>query len=93
MNLGSGYVGSPDLLTSVAYVEVLPNAPTGWTKGYSFYKFSFSNDQSCHVQINGNTGQIYLRAGQGFNVDQNDKAVTSFMVVESGITFNWIGAF
>lgn len=92
MTYGSGYLGSPDLQTSTANQEIIPTPPVGWTTGYNIYKFSFVNDQACHVKVNGNS-QIFLRAGQGFNMDQNDRLINSFVIVESGITLNWIGSF
>jgi hypothetical protein len=50
------------------------------------------NDQDCHVKINGGD-QIFLRAGQGWQMDQNDKPISSFIIVDSTITFNWFGAY
>jgi hypothetical protein len=49
------------------------------------------NDQECHVTING-TDTIYLRAGQGFNTDRPNKAISSFVIQEQGVSFNWIGS-
>lgn len=65
MQIGSGYIGSPILEKSESNQEVIPSPPATWTIKYSFYKFSFSNDQECHVSINGGD-PIYLRPGQGF---------------------------
>ncbi len=82
--VGSSYIGSNSLQTSTANIEIIPD-------DISCYKFSFKNDQSCHVKINGNSG-IYLRAGQGFECDQYDKDIYSFVIVEADVTFNFIGA-
>jgi hypothetical protein len=89
---GNGYIGSSSLQTSTANQEVIPSPPAGWTFGYFCYKFSFMNDQDCHVKINGGD-QIFLRAGQGWQMDQNDKPISSFIIVDSTITFNWFGAY
>lgn len=71
--------------------EVIPSPPDTWTIKYSFYKFSFLNDQECHVSINSGD-PIYLRAGQGFQMDAHDSPITSFKISESGITYNFLGA-
>ena len=77
--------GSNDLQTSVAGVEILPIGTDG--KTISFDDFDFTNDQVCHVFINGSTSPIYIRASQGVNLSY----IYSFKVVEDGITFNWVG--
>jgi hypothetical protein len=43
------------------------------------------------VKING-SGAIPLRAGQGFESGVEDAKIKSFIIVESGIDYNWIGA-
>lgn len=59
---GNGYKASPNLETSVANVNILPAPPAEWTKGYQFYKFSFLNDQDCHVLINNDaTSKFYVQ--------------------------------
>lgn len=83
--VGSGYVGSPDLQTSVANAEIIPSDKT-------IYKFSFMNQGSCHVSVNGETA-IYLSANQGFEMSMEDFWITSFKIAENGIIFNWIGAY
>jgi hypothetical protein len=90
--IGSGYIGSPSLQTSTANQEIIPTKPAGWTHGYNLYKFSFMNDQDCVVVIN-NLAPIFLRAGQGMNVDNMDSPVWSFKITTSGITFNFVGAY
>lgn len=90
--VGSGYIGSPHLETSeTSNYEVIPESPPTWSGGYSFYKFAFMNDQDCTVIINGGN-PIFLRAGQGFSTDYYDKLIESFVIVEEGIQYNWIGA-
>lgn len=90
IRLGSGYIGSSNLQTSVANEEIIPSPPQGQYR-YNCYTFSFMNDQACSVVIN-NSSSIYLRANQGFNMDENDAPIISFKIVENGITFNWIAA-
>jgi hypothetical protein len=92
MRLGTGYMGSSSLQTSTANQEIVPSKPSNWTLGFSFYKFSFDNDQACSVKINGGN-PIYLRDGQGFECTEIDSPITSFIVVDSGISFNWIAAY
>lgn len=92
LRIGSGYNGSPALeITTTENQEIIPSSPPEWTVGYKFYKFSFMNDQDCTVRINGDE-PIFLRAYQGFNCNQHDEGISSFVIVESGINFNWIGA-
>lgn len=91
--IGHGYMGSSNLQTSTANQELVPSAPEGWinSKLY-FYKFSFDNGSDCHVKINGGS-PIYLKAGQGFEMNEIDAQIYSFVIVESGIQFNWIGTY
>ena len=91
---GIGYIGSSDLQTSVAMANIIPSpADASWTIGYKLYKFSFANQQDCHVYINGSSQQIFLPAGQGFEVSDSDAPITSFVVKEASISFSWLGAF
>jgi hypothetical protein len=90
--IGNGYLGSNNLQTSIGNTEILPTPPSDWTEPYNFYKFSFKNDQDCHIIINSGN-QIFLRANQGFEMNEIDETITSFKIVESGITFNWIGTY
>jgi hypothetical protein len=91
--LGSGYIGSSQLLTSTVNQEIIPSPPSSKPfKKYSLYQMSFLNDQNCTVVIN-EDATIFLRAGQGFESDSEDMPIYSFVVKESGITYNWIAAF
>ena len=76
---GGFFEGSSDLQTSVANTEIL-------TSAVRYTDFQFLNDLACHVLIN-NGNPIYLRANQGFTAS----VINSLKVVESGISFNWIG--
>lgn len=89
---GSGYIGSPSIQVSAANQEIIPSPPSHWTTKYNFYKFSFYNEQSCTVRINGGN-PIFLRANQGFNIDLHDAPIWSFVIVEPNIHYNWIGAY
>lgn len=93
MRIGSGYKGSPNLQTSVSNQEIIPDKPADWTMGYMFYRFSFYNDQECHILINNDTEAKYLRAGQGFESTSEDTPIFSFKIIENSITYNWFGAF
>jgi hypothetical protein len=96
MSFGSymnGYVGSSNLQTSVANQEIISLPPVTWYyKTYLFYKFEFFNDQDCHIIIN-NTTPIFVRALQGFSSCTPDNGISSFKIVEDGITFNWVGEY
>lgn len=90
--VGSGYKGSPELeFSTTEHYEVIPKLPDKSLKENFLYKFSFFNDQDCTVIIN-DGDPIYLRANQGFQMDENDALIYSFVIVEEGISFNWIGA-
>ena len=90
-------IGSKDLVQSTAMQEVVPDMPTGWTTPIVFQNFSFFNSEGCHIILNGKSGLdgddniIYLRANQGLNIDEEDIDVSSFVIVEAGIPFNFVG--
>lgn len=89
------YLGSANLqTTTTTNTECIPNAPSNWTfPRYYFKKFTFVNpSQACHVSINGGT-PIYLAANQGFSTDKDDDLINSFIIQESGISFNWMGEY
>lgn len=86
------YKGSDSLKTSTSNEQVILNKPSNWTYGYHFKTFEFINVQSCTVIIN-ETDTIYLNAGQGFRIDKSDDPIHSFVIVEDGITYNWVGSY
>jgi len=88
---GVGYLGSNKIETSVANQEIIDSPPSHWSHGYSLYKMSYLNRDSCTVIINGKT-EIYLEAGQGFEMNENDAPITSFVIKETGIRYTFIGA-
>ncbi|MGM0807506.1 MAG: hypothetical protein ACQET8_22635 [Bacillota bacterium] len=89
---GNGYLGSSGIQTSTANKEVvtLPKSANGST--LPFYKLSFLNLQSCKVKINGGN-PIYLEQDQGFEMNESDAPIYSFVIVEAGIQYQWIGAY
>lgn len=91
--IGSGFLASPGLETSVANLEVIPSPPPSWTVGYSLYKFTLMNDDDCRVLLNNDPNPKFIRAGQGLNISEIDVPITSLKFIESGVTFNWFGAY
>lgn len=92
--LGNGYIGSDSVKTSSANQEIIPTPPAqlGWTTKYNLYKMSFMNNQSCTVKIN-NGDPIYLEAGMGFESNQVDSPIWSFVIITNNVQFYWIGAY
>lgn len=83
MRQGTRFLGSDEIKTSVANEELVP-------QGKYFYKFSFVNENDCTVIIN-NEEPIFLKEGFGFSTNEVDPNISSFVIVESGIEFFWIG--
>lgn len=92
MARGYGYIGSPNLMTSTENMEIFPPKPPEWTLGYQAYQFSFYNDNDAFVKIN-NGDPIFIRGGQGFSMDRDDKEIYSFIIVNAGVTFNYVFAY
>lgn len=93
MSLGTGYIGSPEVQTSVANEEIIPLTPENWTRErYKIVRFSFRASQDCSIKVNeGNI--IFIEAGKEFSIDEDIPAITSFKIQESGIEFTWAGVF
>lgn len=89
---GVEFLGTDKIETSTANQEVLPTPPSEWTTGHNLYKFSFRNDQATNVIINGKTN-IHLKEGQGFESGINDPTIRSFVIVNAGVKYQWIGAY
>ncbi|MFS0776072.1 hypothetical protein ABC255_08710 [Neobacillus sp. 3P2-tot-E-2] len=84
--LGTGYDGSGEWTTTTAVnTDILAG------KNKRYYKFSFNNGADCHIKVNG--VRLFLKAGQGFETDYVDALVTSVVIEESGIGYNWIGGY
>ena len=88
---GTKYLGTSKIEISVANKEIIPDSPSHWTMGHRLYKFSIMNYADCTLIINGT--ELFLKANQGFSSDKNDASITSVKIKESGIEFNWIGAY
>ena len=85
VQIGSRYEGSPEIETSVAGEEILP-------ENKAYYKFGLMVDEDCTVSING-SNPIFLRAGLGFTMNEIDGRISSVKIQEDGIPFNWIGGY
>ncbi len=83
--IGKGYIGTDTVKTSEGNQDIIPDS-------YIFYKFSFLNYDDCTVRIN-NGDPIYLKAEQGFDSDIRDASIHSFEIVESGVQYQFIGAY
>lgn len=88
---GSEYMGSSKIETSVGNREILPKSPAHWTMVHRFYKLSIMNYSDCTLIVNDT--ELFLKANQGFNSDKNDASITSLKIKESGVEYNWIGAY
>lgn len=88
MRIGSGFIGSASLETSVANKEIVPSSP----QNLELYKFTLVNDQDCTVLIN-NKDRLFLRAKQGIASDGVDTTIHSFKIEQDGVTYNWAGAY
>lgn len=85
--LGSGYLGSSELVNSGSgEFEIVPNKK-------SFYKFEFVSPagDAVTVKIN-NSDEICLWNGY-FNIDKNDAPIHSFVIVTPAVDFYWYGAY
>lgn len=88
-----GYLSSDGFVVSAANQQIFPPTPSDWTADtYVFKKLSFYNTQKCTVIIN-EQHTIVLEAGVGFEVSRDDIPVESFVIVEAGIDYVWIGAY
>lgn len=88
----NGYLASPEIQTSTENHEIVPEKPSGWTSGYRIKKLSFSNVEECTLLINNET-EVKIPPGRGFEMGYNDPVITSFIIKESGIQFNYIATF
>ena len=76
--------------TTKASQEIIPQSPSTWSYGYNFKKFSFLNKTNCTVIING-ISTLHLIGEIGFEIDRTDEPIESFVIVESGTEYYWIG--
>lgn len=87
----SRIIGSKAKETSTSNTEIIPDAPANWTMPIKFKKFSFMNNDECTLVINGE--EIFLQANQGFASGYDDAAIESVKIKESGVIYNWVGAY
>lgn len=79
--LGSDFIGSSEVKSSVANEEILPQA---------CYKLSIIPESDCSASIN-YSEPIFLKGGIGFSTNQIDAKINSFKILEDGIPYFWIG--
>ncbi|MEK4824651.1 hypothetical protein NSS71_08830 [Niallia sp. FSL W8-0951] len=92
VQIGSGFMGAEDILTSTENIEIVPPTDETWINvKFSFYKFSFKNYQDCHIVINGS--RQFREAGQGFTSNEVDPKIYSFKIEEPGIQYIWSAAY
>lgn len=92
MSKGRGYNGGQGI--STANQEILTIIDATWTKPRGeYYELSFLNTQACTIKINGSSSAIPCPANVGFEMDENDAEIKSFVVVESGIDYKWRGKY
>lgn len=92
VRVGIGYLGTSQLMTSTSNLELVPSPSASWNVGYKLYRFSFLNDQDCTVIVNGVT-TLFIRASQGFEINEPDAPITSFVIVTAGITYNFVAGY
>lgn len=92
MRKGNGYLGTSKIEVSTVNQEIIPESPSHWTVPYSIYKMSFLNRQDAVILINGET-EIYLEAGQGFEMNEIDAPITSFIIKTGSVNYTFIAAF
>lgn len=91
--MSSNIIGTGKVEVSSANEELIPKSPENWTnERYTFRKFSFINNNACTVEINGGK-PIFLDEYRGFESGHDDEPIRSFIVVESGIEYTWIGSY
>ena len=67
----------------------IANKPVEYVGLFIASYLCFSNEQDCHVIINNNSNQMFVPAG-GFEFNSIYQ-IQSFIIVESGISFNYSG--
>ena len=90
--IGSGYVGTDDIKTSTANQDIIKTERERNGNIDQLYKFSFLNHSPCHVVLN-NKKPIFLDEKQGFDMTHVDAPVVSFVSVEEGVEYQFIGAY
>ncbi len=89
------FIGSEAVQNSGAgNYQVIPDPPARWANNqYKLKSFAFLNEQECNVSING-SDTIYLEANQGLTVEiEKFDLIESFVIVDAGVDFQWIGIY
>lgn len=91
MSIKSKFFGTESMKVSVAGENVIENIE-GWSYNPPrLTSFSFMNEESCTVSVNG-SDPIYLKEYQGFFFESKHGGyVDSFVVLEDGINYQTIG--
>lgn len=89
---GNDFLGSDKIETSTANQEIVPSPDASWTDGYSFYKFLMINYTDAVILVNGKT-KLFIPAFEGFVTDMYDPVIHSFVIVNAGVKYRWVGAY
>ena len=92
MRQGCDYLGSDKIETSTANQEIIPPPPAEWTSGYSLYKLSVKFYNDTNIIINGKTN-LFFDAGECFEMERGDPEIRSLVIVDSGVSYKWAGAY
>lgn len=88
VQIGSGFMGAEDILTSTENTEIVPPTDETWINvKFSFYRFSFINYHDCHIIVNGK--RQFRKSGQGFESTERDQRIYSFKIEEAGVDYLW----
>ena len=92
--IGSGFIGTKQWeITSGINTEIIESPPPNWSTKFNLYKFSFINpEHDCTVIIN-NKFELFIPAGRGFNTEEVDAPIWSFVIKQSGVKYSYIGAY
>ncbi len=90
--IGSGFKGTSQIETSIANQELISTLkPDGWTL-FQMYSMTFKNYTPCTVKINGGD-PIFLDKGDGFVTSHVDTPIYSFVIVEAGVQYTFVGGY
>ena len=81
--LGYQFKGSASLLTTSGTTTDLISS------GDRAYKFKFHNLDACTIKINGGSN-IYLIAGDGFESNEKDGEIYSFIVSTTAVRYTYL---
>lgn len=85
-------LGTDEIKVSVGGENILPPTPENWSfNSYEFNQFSFINKKPCKIKINGGK-EVFLDAEEGFSYS-GKSVIESFVIIESGIEYTFIGVY